>query len=130
MIFTTSAHHAALNYTQGDFMGWTPNMPTAAFAPPPTASGGDRDAAWSRALPAHGLASAQLEFMWQQSQIRDDRLGHYPAGQFADPRVAPLLARFRTALDAAETEIAERETTRLLPYPYLRPSLLTASIHI
>lgn len=130
VLFTTSAHHAALNYTQADFMGWTPNMPTAAYAPPPTASGGDRDAAWSRALPAHGLASAQLEFMWQQSQIRDDRLGQYPAGHFADPRVAPLLARFQTALDHAEAEIAEREATRLLPYPYLRPSLLTASIHI
>lgn len=130
VLFTTSAHHAALNYTQGDFMGWAPNMPTAAFAPPPTEPGGDRDAAWSRALPAHGLASAQLEFMWQQSQIRDDRLGRYPAGHFADPRVAPILDRFQASLESANTVIAERDAKRNMSYPYLLPSLLTASIHI
>lgn len=130
VIFSTSARHAALNYTQADFMGFVPNMPTAAFAPPPTASGGDRESAWSAALPPHGLAAAQLEFMWQQSQIRDDRLGDYPAGHFTDPRVAPLLARFRAALDEADARIAERDRARIVPYPYLRPSLLTASIHI
>jgi arachidonate 15-lipoxygenase len=130
VLFTTSAHHAALNYTQADFMGWAPNMPTAAFAPVPTTTGGDRDLAWSKVLPPHGLASSQLEFMWQQSQIRDDRLGQYPSGHFTDPRVAPILARFQAALDAADAVIAERDTQRLLPYPYLRPSLLTASIHI
>lgn len=131
VLFTTSAHHAALNYTQGDFFGWAPNAPTAAFAPPPTATTTSaREAAWAAVLPAHGLASAQLEFMWQQSQIRDDRLGHYPDDHFADPRVAPLVARFREQLDAADRVIAERDTRRLLPYPYLRPSVLTASIHI
>lgn len=131
VLFTTSAHHAALNYTQADFMGWTPNMPTAAFAPPPASLAPlDRDAAWSAALPPHGLASAQLDFMWQQSQIRDDRLGQYPDGHFADPRVAPLLDRFRAALASADARIAERDARRFLPYPYLRPSLLTASIHI
>jgi arachidonate 15-lipoxygenase len=132
VIFTTSAHHASLNYTQADFMGWAPNMPTAAFAPPPTDATrtSDRTKAWSKALPPHGLASAQLEFMWQQTQIKDDRLGDYPAGHFADPRIAPMLARFRAALDDADRVIAERDTSRFLPYPYLRPSLLTASIHI
>ena len=29
VVFTTSAYHASLNYTQGDFMGWVPNAPTA-----------------------------------------------------------------------------------------------------
>lgn len=130
VMFTTSAHHAALNYTQADFMGWTPNMPTAAFAPPPTGPIADRDAAWSAVLPAHGLAAAQLEFMWQQSQIRDDRLGEYPPGHFEDGRVTAILDRFREALASADAVIAERDRTRFLPYPYLRPSLLTASIHI
>lgn len=131
VLFTTSAHHAALNYTQADFMGWAPNMPTAAFSPPPRGVElDDPSAAWSAALPPHGLASAQLEFMWQQSQIRDDRLGHYPAGHFADPRVAPLLERFQETLASADAVIAEQDTSRFLPYPYLRPSLLTASIHI
>lgn len=130
VIFTTSAHHAALNYTQADFFGWAPNAPTAAFAPPPAAPGGDRSAAWQAVLPAHGLAAAQLAFMWQQSQIRDDRLGQYPREHFTDPRVAPLLARLQATLADADAVIAERDARRLLPYPYLRPSLLTASIHI
>lgn len=131
VVFSASARHAALNYSQADFMGWAPNMPTAGYAPPPTSTSmTDEAAAWSRMLPVHALASKQLEFMWQQSQIRDDRLGHYPPGHFQDPRVEAPLARFRAALDDAREIIEAREQTRLLPYPYLSPRTLTASIHI
>ncbi len=131
VIFSASARHAALNYSQADFMGWAPNMPTAGYAPAPTRdAAGDEAAAWSRMLAHQGLTAKQLDFMWQQSQIRDDRLGHYPLRHFADPRVEAPLARFQSALDDAQRVIEERERTRLLPYPYLLPKNLTASIHI
>jgi arachidonate 15-lipoxygenase len=131
VVFSASARHAALNYSQGDFMGWAPNMPTAGYAPPPTAAMTiDEATAWSSMLAPQGVLAKQLEFMWQQSQIRADRLGRYPLGHFLDPRVEAPLARFRAALDEAERQIAERELTRFLPYPYLSPSALTASIHI
>jgi arachidonate 15-lipoxygenase len=131
IVFAASAGHAALNYAQADFMGWAPNMPTASYAAAPTSRDAtDASSAWAAMLAPQGIASKQLEFMWQQSQIRDDRLGHYPLGHFADPRVEAPLARFRAALEDAASVIEQREATRLLPYPYLAPKNLTASIHI
>lgn len=131
IMFQTSAFHAALNYTQADFMGWVPNMPASAHAPPLVPGDpASAEEAWAAVLPAHALAQKQLAFMWQQSQVRDNRLGDYPRSHFADARVAEPLALFRSRLDEADRCIAARDAERLLPYPYLRPSLLTASIHI
>jgi arachidonate 15-lipoxygenase len=130
IVFNASAGHAGLNYTQSDFMAYAPNMQTAGYAPPPTGALADVDAAWSAMLPNRDLAEKQLAFMYQQSQVRDNQLGKYPRGQFADPRVQAPLDRFQAALATAEQEITARERSRFLPYPYLLPSRLTASIHI
>ena len=130
VISTASVLHASLNYTQGDFLGWCPNAPTAAYAPPPAAGSALDEDAWPAVLPRHALAEKQLEFMVQQSQVRDDRLGDYPAGHFRDPRVVEPLSRFRASLDGIARDIESRQAARLLPYPYLSPTLLTASIHI
>jgi arachidonate 15-lipoxygenase len=122
VIFSASAQHAALNYSQFDFMGDCANMPSAAYAPP-TASLAERLPPWDRCCEG-------MEFYFQQSRVRDDRLGHYPFRHFADPRVGDVLERFQQQLDHAQGVITARNATRPLPYPYLLPDTLTASIHI
>jgi arachidonate 15-lipoxygenase len=132
VIFTASAQHAAFNYTQYAFMGYAPNMPAAGYAPPPGGLPGDADPdrAWASVLPSPSLAEGQLEFFYQQSNVRNNRLGAYPRGHFDDPGVAPLLERFTGQLGEAERAIAARDAGRILSYPWLLPSNITASIHI
>ena len=43
---------------------------------------------------------------------------------------APLLATLHAALDEVETTIEARDASRLVPYPYLRPSRVSNSIHV
>lgn len=119
VIAQASIVHSAVNYTQGDFMGFVPAMPTSSSAGAP-----------SFALPSESLANEQLAFMLQQTMVRDDRLGDYPLGHFRDPRVAPLLSQFRAALASASKEIQARQAERLCPYAYLDPASLAASVHI
>lgn len=130
VIWVASAQHAACNYTQFDMMGLVPNMPAAAFAPPPTGPIDDGDAAWSALLPSRKLALDLVDFFYQQSAVRDNRLGRYPDDTFEDPRVAGPLEAFQRALVEVESAIQARNATRLLPYTCLQPTNLTASIHI
>ncbi len=119
VLHAASVFHAAVNYAQEDFMGWVPNMPAASYVEPPSA-----------ALPSRGKILQQVGFMTQQSRIRDNRLGDYPPGHFRDDRVQPLLEHFQRRLLDASHRIAGRQHGRFLPYPYLDPSRLTASVHV
>lgn len=116
VIFNASAFHSSVNYSQFDTMGWAPSAATAL----------DDEDQW----PTLARAEQQLSFMYQQSQIRDNRLGDYGRSRFADPRIAPVIARFRAALDEASASIEARQAERLIAYPYLDPKTLTASVHI
>ncbi len=131
LIFTASAQHAALNYPQFELMGYAPNMPAAGYAPAPVRDGErDAEAAWARMLPSPALAADQVDFFYQQSLVRENRLGAYPHGHFADPRVAPLVERLAARLAADEDTIAARDGDRFMSYPWLLPSNIPASIHI
>jgi arachidonate 15-lipoxygenase len=119
VLHAASVFHAAVNYTQEDFMSWVPNMPAAAYGSPA-----------SPRWPSRGRILQQVTFMTQQSRIRDNRLGDYPSGHFRDDRVRPLLENFQRRLLDASHRIAGRQHGRFLSYPYLDPARLTASIHI
>ena len=127
---SASAFHAALNYTQYDFMGHAPSQPMAAYAPPPSGPVSDPDAVWARTLVDRPGALAQLEFAYRQSQVRDNRLGHALPLLLVDERVREPVRRLQSRLADIESQIEARNLDRLLPYPYLLPSRLTASIHI
>jgi hypothetical protein len=71
-----------------------------------------------------------LEFFYQQTQIRHNRLGTYPRQHFRDDRASAEVHKFQRRLSAIDAEIASREPKRLLPYPWLRPTLIAASIHM
>ncbi|MFI5301336.1 MAG: lipoxygenase family protein, partial [Polyangiales bacterium] len=66
LVFTTSAHHASVNYTQFDWMGYAPNMPASGYASAPVAGASlDADAAWAALLPSPSLAAEQVDFFYQ-----------------------------------------------------------------
>jgi arachidonate 15-lipoxygenase len=131
LVFTVSAQHSALNYSQFEMMGYAPAMPAAGYAPSLGRDPAiDATLAWSRFLPPLALAAEQLDFFYEQSMVRVNQLGHYPAGHFHDARVAPLVERFAAALARAEETVAERNRARFMPYPWLLPSSIPASIHV
>ena len=130
LVFTASAQHAALNYPQLEMMAYAPNMPAAGYAPAPEGPLLDAAVAWARFLPRRSLAADQLDFFYQQSLVRENRLGHYRDGHFRDPRVTPLVERLAADLAQAEDTIDARNRARFMPYPWLLPSRIPASIHI
>lgn len=129
IVYTASVFHASVNYTQADWMGWTPNQATSMYGSPEQSFASD-DESFQGLLPPLEISEKQLAFMWQQSQVRDNVLGQYPDDHFQDPRVLPALERFQADLLMAQRTIDSRQALRPLPYPYLSPATLTASIHI
>jgi arachidonate 15-lipoxygenase len=130
LVFNASAHHAVVNYSQLDMMAYAPNMPAAGYAPPPAAGETDAAAAWARLLPSLALAAEQLDFFYAQSLVRVNRIGHYRADHFHHERVTPLVERLASDLIRAEETIEARNRARFMPYPWLLPSRVSASIHI
>lgn len=127
-VFTASVHHAAVNFPQYPFMGYVPNMPGALYSPPPTWETPDTEESLVAALPPLDAAVLQMYTVWQLSAVRSNRLGDYP--RLTDPRAAGALASLRERLAEIEKDILARDATRPLPYRYLLPSLLPASIVI
>ncbi|MBX3274850.1 MAG: hypothetical protein KF729_31590 [Sandaracinaceae bacterium] len=119
--------HTICNYSQYEMMSDSTSMPVALFGPPPAAGAteGDRHASY---LP-EDLSMSQWAFFYEQTRLDENRFGAYAPGTFDDPRVGPLEARFREALDAADARIVARNATRPSPYEWLRPSVSRASIH-
>lgn len=127
-VFTASVQHAAVNFPQYPFMGYVPAIPAGLYAPPPTLDTPDAEASLLAALPPVDLAVLQIYTVYQLSAIRLDPLGAY--APFSDPRVNAPLAALRERLAALESAIEARDAARPLSYPYLRPSLVPASIII
>jgi arachidonate 15-lipoxygenase len=127
-IFTATVQHAAVNFPQYPFMGYVPNMPGALYTPPPTLTTPDTEASLLAALPPLDAAVLQMYSVWQLSAVRCNRLGDYPG--LTDPKVADALAALRARLAEIEKDILARDAHRPLPYRYLLPSLVPASILI
>jgi len=130
IIFTASAQHAAVNFSQYDAMGFLPNLPGAQYGPSPTLETPNEPASYLAILPPMKRALVQFNIAYQLSHLRQNRLGDYPWLHFKDHRVGPLLKRFEDRLGVIEQETRERDRTRFMSYPYLYPSNITASIHI
>ncbi|HET9956007.1 MAG TPA: lipoxygenase family protein [Polyangiaceae bacterium] len=129
IIHRATAYHAAINDPVYDAMGYVPNMPGACYDAPPLASASAAPDPLTL-LPPRDKAQAQIADVYVVSNTKLNRLGHYPACTFVDPRVWPLQRAFLDALGEAERTIEERNRTRFLPYRVLLPSRLTASINV
>lgn len=144
IIFTASAQHGAVNFPQFPLMGYAPNLPGAGYAAPPNRHKADgtvhpelnpegvryADADWFDMLPPLRAAMMQFNVLYELAAVRINKLGQYPRFHFLDRRVGPLLSRFQKQLKDIEKATVDRDRTRLITYPYLRPSNIPASIHI
>ena len=128
VIFTCGPQHAAVNFSQFDYVGYTPNAPLALYSRPDTAS------SVQQLLPAADQDLAQMELSFALSGIRWGTLGSAELMQFVDAGDRQTLAQFQSDLAAIELKINARNQQRLaesgVEYPYLLPSRIPNSINI
>lgn len=132
VVMTATAQHAALNFAQWPYMSVVESMPAATWGPGPDASTPDQEEHWRQMLPPWDAALLQSDIAFQLSGVRINRLGDYDAAHFDDPRLARVYGNLQRNLRAASLAIEGRERSgaRLLPYPFLLPANIPASIHI
>ncbi len=130
MIWTASAQHSALNYAQFPFMGMIPNLPGAGYAPPPTAATADEERSLVDLLPPVDIATEHFTLAYELSNIRRNLLGDYPLLHWKHRPAKQLADAFAKRLKDLDLLIGARDGGRFLSYPWLRPSLIAASIHI
>ncbi len=128
VIFTCGPQHAAVNFSQFDYVGYTPNAPLALYSRPDTAT------SLVELLPSPDQDLAQMELAFALSGIRWGQLGSSELIQFIDGGDRQMLAQFQADLAAIEVKINARNQQRLadhgVEYPYLLPSHIPNSINI
>jgi arachidonate 15-lipoxygenase len=129
-IWTASAGHAALNFAQFPYMGLVANMPGSGYAPAPNRDTPDHLDSYLEMFPPMDRALLHFNTVYQLSSIRINKLGDYPSRHFRNRRVAPLVKQFQSALSTVDKQLVARDASRIISYPFLRPSRLPASIHI
>lgn len=138
IIFTASAQHAAVNFTQWADMSYSPALAGALWAEWRDGDATEQD--WLDLLPPLQFGELQAEFLALLGGVNHTRLGEYRSNVFPYANliedaeiVEGPLAAFRARLHMIEAAIARdnRELkTRSVPYIYLLPSTLPASINI
>lgn len=126
LVHIASAQHAAVNFPQYPYFGWGANTAGACWGPLPTATADD--ASLLALMPPWDCIALQTDTVYQLSSVYYNHLGDY--GLSLPLKVAPLVSRFADELAALDARIAEADATRRLTYPFLRPSLIPASINI
>ena len=128
IIFTCSAQHAAVNFSQFDYFGYVPNAPLAAYTQP------DVSVSLKEMLPKPAQDLAQMQLTFALSGVVWSRLGSDDIIQFVDPGDRAILHQFQADLQTIETEIQARNRQRDratgIDYPYLLPSRIPNSINI
>jgi len=128
LIFTCGPQHAAVNFSQFDYVGYAPNAPLAAYCHPSSCT------SVKQLLPSLKQDLGQIELSFALSGIRWGRLGSSDLIDFKDIGDRQVLEQFRTELAAIEQEISHRNRQRIastgIAYPYLLPSRIPNSINI
>lgn len=130
IIFTCGPLHSAINFPQYEYMAFVPNMPFAAYQPiADDLTSTKEQKSLMPFLPPSKPAGDQLTIVHFLSAYRYDRLGEYE-NKFSDPEAQAILHKFQEDLNAVERQIDVNNKSRLIPYIYLKPSLVTNSINI
>jgi arachidonate 15-lipoxygenase len=128
IIFTCGPQHAAVNFSQFDYIGYSPNAPMAAYTKPEDITSVEE------LLPPLEQDLQQMELTFALSGIIWSRLGDDGHIQFTDWSDRKILQQFQAQLADVETEIQKRNRQRLqrdgVEYPYLLPSQIPNSINI
>jgi arachidonate 15-lipoxygenase len=128
LIFTCGPQHAAVNFSQFDYVGYAPNAPLSAYCHPKGCP------SLEQLLPSLKQDLGQIELSFALSGIRWGRLGSSDLIDFKDMGDRQALEQFRSELSAIEQEISRRNHKRVastgIAYPYLLPSRIPNSINI
>lgn len=119
--------HSMLNFSQWDYIN-LPNMSYALYADVPEEVGATTHDTLMRMMPPFSQASYQLWWCKILTSYRYDRLGDY-VGQFSAPEAQLAVQMFQQQLHVIEKEIEARDATRVVSFPYLKPSLCINSIN-
>jgi arachidonate 15-lipoxygenase len=128
LIFTCAPQHAAVNFSQFDYVGYTPNAPLATYRSP------DTPTTLEQLLPSPEQELGQMELTFALSGIHYGQLGSSDQIRFSDAGDRQVLQNFQAELEAIEEKINTRNQERLtksgVAYPYLLPSEIPNSINI
>ncbi|PZV16673.1 MAG: lipoxygenase [Leptolyngbya sp.] len=128
LIFTCGPQHAAVNFSQFDYVGYAPNAPLAAYCRPSSCT------SIEQLLPSLTQDLGQIELSFALSGIRWGRLGNSDLIDFKDSGDRQVLEQFRAELVAIEQQITQRNHKRVastgIAYPYLLPPRIPNSINI
>jgi arachidonate 15-lipoxygenase len=141
LLFIVGPQHAAVNFAQYDYMTFALNMPLAAYIPPIARDVPITPQDILDFLPNDRATSIQLRILYLLGAYRYDRLGDYKktfkdlykstvAEVFADTPIPIMIAKFQQQLNLIEQTIDRANADRLIPYPYLKPSLIPNSTSI
>lgn len=145
IIFICGPQHSAVNFAQYEYMAFAPNMPLSAYEDPADLADSGEPMTEEKILgflPPYKRASDQLQTLFTLSAYRYDRLGYYqkafqelyhesPDEVFEDDQsIINIIRQFQQDLNMAEQEIDANNKKRVVPYPYLKPSLILNSISI
>lgn len=128
IIFTCGPQHAAVNFSQFDYLGYVANAPFALSSHP------DTPASLSELLPPAEKKLPQMELTFTLSGVSWGKLGSGDLIRFANNGDRQILSQFQSELAEIETKIKHRNHKRLIitgvDYPYLLPSRIPNSINI
>ncbi|XP_024117012.1 polyunsaturated fatty acid lipoxygenase ALOX15B [Oryzias melastigma] len=132
IIFSCSALHAAVNFSQLDFALWVPNCPTSMVRPPPQVKGVITEDDILGFLPDVNITCRVLMVLSMLSQPSSDfiPLCCYRENIFKVGVHRRLVEEVQAELRAISDDIRERNSQRVLPYPYLSPSHIENSVAI
>jgi arachidonate 15-lipoxygenase len=119
--------HSMLNFSQWDYIN-LPNMSYAIYAEVPEEVGATTYDILMRMMPSFSEASYQLWWCKILTSYRYDKLGDY-FWQFSAPEAQLAVQMFQQRLQVIEKEIEVRDATRVVSFPYLKPSLCINSIN-
>ncbi|MEM7594930.1 MAG: lipoxygenase family protein, partial [Cyanobacteria bacterium P01_A01_bin.83] len=134
LIFTCSAQHAAVNFSQATYMSYAPNMPFAGYRASPTTATGATMQDYFDLLPPLAQAEAQMNITYTLGSVYFTQLGRYENKDhlpyFTDPDVGRPLETFQNRLQEIEIIIQERNAQRPTFYNFLLPSKIPQSTNI
>jgi arachidonate 15-lipoxygenase len=141
LLFIVGPQHAAVNFSQYDYMTFVANMPLAAYSSPTVRPESMTPQDIMTFLPTAKATASQLRILYLLAAYRYDRLGDYHksfkdlykstvADVFAQTPIPSIVEKFQQQLNVIEAEIDRRNRQRLVAYPYLKPSLIPNSTSV
>ncbi|MCO6427802.1 lipoxygenase family protein [Nitrosomonas communis] len=129
IVFLCTAFHSSIHFNQYKYPGFVPNMPHAAYAPPPTGKRTEMDeAGLLKFQPAFRAAYSQT-WTYFQTNFTVNRIGQYPLRLF-DPAARDVIKRFSDRLKEIEREIDQRNHSRSVAYDRMNPRFIPNGVTV